>query len=355
MTENFTDTMVLAYLTGEPQGLKELANRLCGVHMITYTEMVSSGQQKLSLEYLMKASGMEWPDPPTIEETKWDNKKGGLVTKVKKPWHISRKINNILNDYGKDDITDLHARWRSIPEEERTVVEDVIGAMPESSLADIPREQAVQYSCRDSDATLRVYHKLQKMITDAGMDYVQYIDIGVLPVVQEMMENGMAVDIPYLKELSAYYFSNMEVAAELASLKVGHPFNPSSSKQVAKVVYDEITDEHGRKFKPTKTTATGLISTDDQELKKVTNPVVTDILEYRRNLKNKSTFADALVENAVPHEHDGGIVYRVHTTLKTTRTETGRLSSADPINLQTMPTRSADGRKIRKGFKAAQT
>lgn len=349
MTDNFVDTMTQAYILGESQGLKELANRLCGIRMITYTEMVKSGQQKLSLEYLLKASGMEWPDPPAIEETKWDNKKGGLVTKVKKPWHISRKINKMLTDYAGDDNTDLWDRWRSIPEEERAVVESVIGAMPESSLADIPREQAVAYSCRDSDATLRVYHKLQKMITDSDLDFIQYLDLSVLPQVQEMMENGMPVDVPYLKELSAYYAGNMVVAAELASAKVGHPFNPSSSKQVAEVVYGELG------FKPTKKTATGLISTDDQELKKVKHPVITDILEYRRNLKNKSTFADALVENAVPHEHDGGIVYRVHTTLKTTRTETGRLSSADPINLQTMPTRSADGKKIRKGFRASQS
>ena len=345
--DDFTDSMCLAYLTGQPQGLKELANRLCGIPMITYGEMVKSGQQKLALEYLLKASGMEWPDPPAIEETKWDNKKGCLITKNKKPWHISRKITKMLDDYGKDDNTDLWDRWRNIPEEERAVVEGAIGAMPESSLADIPREQAVDYACRDASATLQVYHKLKKMITDSELDFILYLDLGVLPQVNEMMQNGMPVDIPYLKGLSEYYAGNMVVAAELASAKVGHPFNPSSSKQVAEVVYNELG------FKPTKKTATGLISTDDQELKKVKHPVIADILEYRRNLKNKSTFADALVENAVPHQHDGGTVYRVHTTLKTTRTETGRLSSADPINLQTMPTRSEDGRKIRKGFKAS--
>jgi len=344
---NFLDTMTLAYLVGREQGLKELASRLCGIQMITYREMVKSGQQKLSLEYLLKVSGMEWPDPPTIEETKWDNKKGCLVTKNKKPWHISRKITKMLDDYGKDDNTDLWDRWQNIPEEERAVVEGVLEAMPESSLADIPFEQAVQYASRDADATLRVYHKLQKMITDSELDFIQYLDLSVLPQVYEMMQNGMPVDIPYLKELSDYYACNMEVAASLASAKVGHPFNPNSSKQVAEVVYNELP------FKPTKKTATGLISTDDQELKKVRHPVITDILEYRRNLKNKSTFADALVENAIPHQQGNDIVYRVHTTLKTTRTETGRLSSADPINLQTMPTRSEDGKKIRKGFKAS--
>ena len=346
---DFADTMTLAYLVGAAQGLKELASRLCGIPMITYREMVKSGQQKLSLEYLLKASGMEWPDPPAIEETKWDNKKGCLITKSKKPWHISRKITKMLEDYAADDSIDLWDRWQSIPEEERAVVEGVSGAMPESSLADIPFEQAMQYASRDADATLRVYHKLKKMITDSELDFIQYLDLGVLPQVNEMMQSGMPVDIPYLKELSAYYAGNMEVAAELASAKVGHPFNPNSSKQVAEVVYGELG------FKPTKKTATGLISTDDQELKKIKHPVIVDILEYRRNLKNKSTFADALVENAIPHQHGGGTVYRVHTTLKTTRTETGRLSSADPINLQTMPTRSEDGKKIRKGFKASSS
>jgi len=338
---------LLSHNCGQPQGLKELANRLCGIQMINYNEMVRPGQQKPSLDYLLKASDMEWPDPPTIEETKWDNKKGCLATKTKKPWHISRKITKMLDDFGEDDTTDLWDRWRSIPEEERAVVESVLGAMPESSLADIPFADALQYACRDADATLRVYHKLKKMITDANLDFIQYLDLSVLPQVYEMMQSGMPVDIPYLKELSGYYFQNMEIAAGLASAKVGHPFNPSSSKQVAEVVYGELG------FKPTRKTATGLTSTDDQELKKVKHPVITDILEYRRNLKNKSTFADALVENAVPHQQGKDIVYRVHTTLKTTRTETGRLSSADPINLQTMPTRSEDGKKIRKGFKAS--
>jgi len=345
--EDFVDSMTQAYLLGQPQGLKELASRLCGIQMINYKEMVKPGQQKLSLGYLQKATKKQWPDPPTIEETKWDNKKGCLATKVKKPWHISRKMGKMLDDFGKNDTTDLWGRWRNIPEEERAVVENMLGAMTESSLADIPREQAIDYACRDASATIQVYHKLKKMITDADLDFIQYLDLSVLPQVYEMMQNGMPVDIPYLKELSSYYFQNMEVAAGLASAKVGHPFNPSSSKQVAEVVYVELP------FKPTKKTATGLISTDDQELKKVKHPVIADILEYRRNLKNKSTFADALVENAIPHQQGKDIVYRVHTTLKTTRTETGRLSSADPVNLQTMPTRSDDGRKIRKGFKAS--
>jgi len=338
--DDFVDTMTMAYLTGESQGLKELANRLCGINMITYKEMVSSGQQKLSLEYLLKASGIEWPDPSTIEETKWDNKRGCLVTKNKKPWHISRKINKMLDDYGKDDNTDLWDRWRNIPEEERAVVEDVIGAMPESSLADIPFEQAVQYASRDADATLRVYHKLRKMIIELDLDFVLDMDLGILPMVNSMMQNGMAVDLNHLHKLSEDYDVRMRVMSEEVAGVVGHPFNPNSSDQVAIVVYDELG------FKPTKKTPTGKISTDDAELKKTGHPVAKDIIRYRGIQKLKSTYADALIEWARPDEQG---VPRVHTTLKTTRVETGRLASADP-NLQNIPTRNKESKQVKNGF-----
>ena len=190
---------------GQSQGLKELASRLCGIKMVNYNEIVKLGQQKLSLEYLLKASDMEWSESPTIEETKWDNKKGCLVTKNKKPWHISRKIAKMLGDYGKDDNTDLWDRWRNIPEEERVVVESVIGTMPESSLADIPFLDAVQYGCRDADSTLRVYHKLKKMIIDLDLDFVLDMDLGILPMVNSMMQTGMAVDLDRLRKLSEDY------------------------------------------------------------------------------------------------------------------------------------------------------
>jgi len=341
----FTDSMVQAYLLGLPQGLKELASRLCGMAMITYSEMVRPGQRKLSVDYLTEAISRDWPDPPEVEEVKWDNKAGKIVTKIKHPWHITRKMKKILADSVDNLDIDPYDRWRHVDQQERVEVEKALGIMPESSLADIKFEDAVQYACRDSDATIRVKLKMDGLIREAGLGLVlNSIDLACLPEVYDMMQNGMTVDIPYLKELSKHYAEGMDRAAFLAAAKVGHPFNPSSSKQVATVIYEELG------FKPTKRTATGLISTDDRELKKVSHPVVSDILEYRRLNKNKGTFADSLVNNAVPHEVDGQTVYRVHTTLKVTRTETGRLSSSEPVNLQTMPVRSEEGRKIRGGF-----
>ena len=314
--------------------------------MVNYNEVVKLGQQRLSLEYLLKASGMEWPDPPTIEETKWDNKKGCLVTKNKKPWHISRKVAKMLADFGKDDNTDLWDRWRNIPEEERVVVEVVLGAMPESSLADIPFLDAVAYSCRDSDSTLRVYHKLKKMIIDLDLDFVLDMDLGILPMVNSMMQNGMAVDLDHLRKLSDDYDVRMRVLSEAMAGVVGHPFNPNSSDQVAVVIYGELVGDKGNKFNPTKKTPTGKISTDDAELKKTGHPVAKDIIRYRGIQKLKSTYADALIEWARPDEQG---VPRVHTTLKTTRVATGRLASADP-NLQNIPTRNKESKQIKRGF-----
>lgn len=341
----FTDTMTLAYLLGLSQGLKELASRTCGIDMKSYREVVRPGQEKLSLEYLHRASGMEWPDPPVIEETKWDNKKGGLVTKVKKPWHISRKMNKMLGDFGKNPETDLWERWQKIPEEERSVVTSIEDGipwpMPESSLADIPFGAAVQYACRDADATLRVYLRLAKMISDLGLDFILDMDLGILPMVHSMMQNGIAVDLDHFRDLSEQYGDKMQVKSlELNSL-VGHSFNPNSSPQVAAVIYGELG------FKPTSMTPTGLISTDDSELKKTGHPVAKGVIEYRRLSKMKGTYSDNIVEYAIPDE---GGAPRVHTTIKTTRTETGRLSSAEPLNFQNIPTRSKEGRLIKNGF-----
>lgn len=344
--DNFFDSMIAAYLLGLPQGLKALASRLCGMKMKSYTETTRSGQQKISLQYLVEATSHEFPDPPEIEETKWDNKIGRLVTKIKKPWHISRKITKLLSDFGVDDSLDLYDRWKQIPDNEKECVEKVLGVMPESSLADIAFEDAVQYATRDADATIRVKLKLEQLIHEAGLDFVLHMDTAILPMVREMMDTGMAVDLDHLRNLSVDYDARMRAkSTELANV-VGHPFNPSSSQQVAQVVYTELG------FKPTRLTPTGEVSTDDQELKKTGSPVAKGIIEYRRLSKMKGTYTDNLVRSSYPDDMG---VPRIHTVLTTTRVGTGRLSSKKGDNgegaaLQNIPTRSKEGKSIKTGF-----
>lgn len=343
---NFIDTMTQAYLVGQPsQGLKELASRLCGMSMASYQEYTHGPQSKLSMSYLTEAVKHDWPDPPVIEEAKWDNKVGRVVVKQKKPWHISRKIKRMLADAIDSPAVSLLARWRKIDDEERACVEAELGLMPESSLADIPFEEAVQYSTRDADSTLRVKHKLDKLIEQLGLSFVLNMDLGILPMVRDMMANGMAVDVDHFRSLSKDYSRRMaDKASELAKM-VGHPFNPGSRPQVAKVVYEELG------FKPTAFTDSHEISTDDQELKKTGHPVAKGIIEYRRMSKMKGTYSDNIANYALP-EPDGN--YRIHTTIKTTRTDIGRLSSADPINLQNQPVRGKEALAIQNGYKAPE-
>ncbi len=342
--DDFTDTMCQAYLLGLPQGLKELASRICGVPMKSYSEMVRPGQRKLTIQYLTEALSHEWPAPEPVEEVKWNNKAGKIVTKYRHPWHITRKMQKILADSVDDLDVDPYARWCDIEEVERKAVEAKLGIMPESSLADIKFEDAATYSCRDADSTLRVKLKMDKLVSDLGLDFAQHISLSILPMIREMMDNGMAVDIAHFKRLSSQYGKDMVDAASRATEKIGHPFNPSSSQQVAMVIYEELG------FKPTRRTPTGLICTDDMELKKINHSVIPDILAYRRQNKNKGTYADSLQELAV---HDPTTnTDRIHTTLMTTRTETGRLASKNP-NLQNQPTRTKEGKLIRKGFIAS--
>jgi DNA polymerase I-like protein with 3'-5' exonuclease and polymerase domains len=350
----FIDTMVMAYLLGLPQGLKELAHRLCGVEMTTYQEMVRPYQLELTMEYLSKVMSQQWPKPEPVEETNWDNDAGKIITSLRKPQPMNQKVKRILTDYAKDSSkVDPYERWKSISQPERNIVEEVLGLMPESDLSRIPFDDAVAYSSRDAQVTLRVKHKMAKLITECGLDFIlNNVDLAILPMINEMMQNGMPLDLPHLKSLSADYAIRMATVAERAAGKVGHPFNPNSAKQVETLVYDELGFEYNGHLTQTKKR-----STDDRELKKIQHPVITDILEYRRLLKNKTSFADSMVENAKPHQMSvfvDGIekqteIWCIHTTLKTTRVDTGRISSSDPINLQAIPVRNKEAKKIRNG------
>lgn len=341
-SKRFSDTMVAAYLVGQPQGLKELASRLCGMEMQSFDDLVSQYGKERSLDYLTRAADIEWPDPAPIVETKWDNAAGKVVSREKHPWNIGRKIQNILNKCEDDETVFPYGRWTDIDAVERKVVEQSLGELVRPSISDVPRDRAIYYACRDSDATLRVYYKLMSMIQKLDLEFVLGMDLGILPMVQDMMDTGMAVDLDHLRSLSSEYTTRMAAIARQAAEKAGRPFNPSSSPQVAEVVYGELG------FKPTKFTPTKEISTDDGELKKIKHPIVRDIIEYRRLAKMKGTYADSLAEWAIPDENG---IYRVHTTLKTTRVETGRLSSSDP-NLQNVPTRNKEGKKVKMSFVA---
>lgn len=336
----FQDTMLWAYLLGLPQSLKQLAWQLCGMEMASYDEYVRPWRNELARPYLEKVAAQDWVRVE-LEETKWHNKERKLATRVKKPTRIRGKIQKLL---AADDV-DLYAEWyKRYDPKERYEIEQQLGPIPEASLADIPRDQAVYYACRDADATWRVKEVLEPMIAAAGLQYVSWMDHQVLPVLLEMMQTGMGADLEKMQEVSDECLLEMKVYAKeaWAVARAAVPglegFNPNSDQQVAKILYDK--DHLG--FKVTRLTPTGMPAVTAKELKKINHPVVESILGYRQHATVRDTFAGPYLARGAT---------RVHPTIKPTRTATGRLAFADP-NLQNIPVRTAIGRKVREGFVA---
>ena len=345
------DTMVMAYLLGLPQGLKELAYRLAGMEMHSYQEYVGGGEDAnaMAMAYLRRVleRESEWSAPEPLTEDRWSNKLGILTRVTRRPWHIVRKARRILDDHTKSFAgIDVSGRWRDIDPRERRHVESVLGAMPEPSLADIDINEAVHYSSRDADATWRIRGVLLDGIKRAGLETILYrVDLPVLEQAEEMMNTGMRINPDHFRALSARYLEELKAAAWRCKIIGGRSaFNPNSPDQVAELLY--TPEPKGLGFPITRRTPTGKASTDDRELKKIDHPVVDEIIDYRGTLKNKTTYADALVEQADP------VTQRIHTTVRLTRTETGRTSNSDP-NMQNIPIRTEEGRIIRQGFIAS--
>jgi DNA polymerase-1 len=174
------------------------------------------------------------------------------------------------------------------------------------------------------------------------VSFYETVERPLVPVVAAMERAGILVDRAALKELSEDFAARMaELEREIHKL-AGHEFNLGSPKQLGEVLFEELKLPGGKKMK------TGAYGTDASVLEELADqhPLPARILDWRQLQKLKSTYADALVEQINP-ETD-----RVHTSYSLAGAVTGRLSSTDP-NLQNIPVRTEEGRKIRRAFVAA--
>ncbi|HAE03044.1 MAG TPA: DNA polymerase I, partial [Rhodospirillaceae bacterium] len=169
------------------------------------------------------------------------------------------------------------------------------------------------------------------------------IERPLVPILAEMERTGIKVDPTVLRAMSkdfAHRLADLEVAIHKDA---GREFNVGSPKQLGEVLFDEMGLQGGKKTK------TGAYSTNSEVLEPLrdAHPIVARLLDWRMLSKLKSTYTDALVEDI--HPETG----RVHTSYMMTGAQTGRLSSTDP-NLQNIPIRMEEGRKIRQAFVAPQ-
>jgi DNA polymerase-1 len=205
---------------------------------------------------------------------------------------------------------------------------------------DVPLETATLYSGEDADFCIRLKYFLEPMLKKTeSLELFENLEMPLLPILAEMEGEGIKIEpkalISYGKELAVEL---KKIQAETWKL-VGHEFNLSSTKQLQEVLFTE------RKLTPGKKTKTGY-STDAAALEELAreDPVPGLILRHRVLAKLKSTYVDTLAEMADSHG-------RLHTNFVQTGTATGRLSSREP-NLQNIPVRAEEGRRIREAFVA---
>ena len=202
-------------------------------------------------------------------------------------------------------------------------------------------DAATQYAAEDADITLRLHQFLYPRIqSDERLDYIyRGIEIPILDVLFEIERNGVLLDYKLLQKQSYELGGKLQALEQQAYTIAGQPFNLNSPKQIQEVLFNHL------KLPVIKKTPTGAPSTDEDVLQQLAldYPLPKVLLDYRSLAKLKSTYTDKL---PLMMDRNTG---RVHTNYAQAVAVTGRLSSSDP-NLQNIPVRTSEGRRIREAF-----
>jgi len=208
------------------------------------------------------------------------------------------------------------------------------------TFADVKIDEAAEYAAEDSDFTFQLWTHLQEKLKKSNLwELYTNMEMAVLPVLAKMEINGIHLNSKILNEYEIQLKVELEKSEKEIYAAAGHEFNIASPKQLSTVLFEE------RGLKPGKKTKTGY-STDTDVLESLRDSDIIPglILDYRAKAKLLSTYVQTLPLLCDETE-------RIHTTFMQTGTATGRLSSKDP-NLQNIPVRSDEGRKIRSAFTA---
>jgi DNA polymerase-1 len=248
----------------------------------------------------------------------------------------------VLESHKSHDMDNLAERHLGV----RTVTYDEVTGKGASRIPfeQVAVERACAYAAEDADVTLRLHRALYPQVErDANLRGIyDDIEMPVMRVLHSMERHGVLLDVKLLAELSREFGGKILEIEKKAHEEAGQPFNLSSPKQIQEILFDQ------RKLPVLKKTPSGTPSTDEDVLEQLAldHPLPKLILEYRGLAKLKSTYTDKLALTIHP---DTG---RVHTTYGQAVAVTGRLASNDP-NLQNIPIRTAEGRRIREAFIAS--
>ena len=242
-----------------------------------------------------------------------------------------------MHGHGMDELAELHLGLTPIKYAE------VAGkGKSQVSFDLVPLENALTYAAEDADITLRLWRKLKPLVLEKRLvTLYETIERPLVPVLAAMERAGILVDPKVLSEMSEDFGRRIgDLETEIHRL-AGTSFNVGSPKQLGEVLFDQLGLKGGKKTK------TGAYSTNSDVLEPLAaeHAIVQKVLDWRMLSKLRSTYTDALIGDINPTTR------RVHTSYMMTGAQTGRLSSTDP-NLQNIPVRTEEGRKIRSAFVA---
>jgi len=219
---------------------------------------------------------------------------------------------------------------------------DVVGTgKKERCFSEIDLQLATQYACEDADITLIVADLFQKELQENDLwKLFETVEMPLLPVLVHMEYTGIKVDLSVLKQLSQYFTQSLSELESQIYDQAGETFNIRSTQQLGEILFEKLKLPAKKKTRK----KTGY-STDVNVLTQLAeiHPLPAILLKHRSQDKLRSTYVDALM--TLIHPETG----RIHTSFNQAATATGRLSSRDP-NLQNIPIRTEQGRKIREAF-----
>ncbi|MFO1080140.1 MAG: DNA polymerase I [Reyranellaceae bacterium] len=240
------------------------------------------------------------------------------------------------HNHGMDELAERYLGQKTIK------FSDVAGSgAKQISFDKVPIDKARDYAAEDADVTLQLWTRFKpRLAREHVTTLYETVERPLIPVLLSMEQAGIKVDAPQLKALSADFERRLADLEREIHRIAGREFNVGSPKQLGEILFDEQKLPGGKRNK------NGSWATDAgvlDELAAQGHPLPVKILEHRQLAKLKGTYTDALVREIDPKTG------RVHTSYHMTGAATGRLASTDP-NLQNIPVRTEEGRKIRGAF-----
>jgi len=251
---------------------------------------------------------------------------------------LSYVLNAGKHNHGMDTLSERYLQHNTIP------FKEIAGTGKSQVTFDrIALDKATEYAAEDADITLRLWQVFKPQLrTEKVMTVYETLERPLVPVLARMEQEGIKVDRDHLSRLSSDFSQRMAALEAEAYEQAGREFNIGSPKQLGEILFDEMGLEGGKKTK------TGAWQTDADVLEGLAaegHGLPRTIVDWRTLSKLRSTYTEALQAAINP---DTG---RVHTSYSMAVAQTGRLSSTDP-NLQNIPVRTEEGRKIREAFVA---